>query len=167
MVRLTANANNLGPIDVLHLGLRHLERGCTLRQSLRARSLVIISCLAISACSTVGGQQGSPEDLVRQRAQGRWSALIAGDWDKAYVLMAPSYRAVINLNRFRGQFGSGALWQKAEIGTISCETDNCTVQVKVTFRPAMARASSVPALETGFDETWVREDGQWWKFDKL
>jgi len=125
--------------------------------------LLLIAALA-SGCATLG--TSPPEESVRQRAQARWAALIAGDWDKAYSFMAPSYRSLVEQKRFASQFGGGVVWESVEIAAVSCKDDQCTARVKIVFRPVLAARSREPA-STYFDETWVREDGQWWMFQKI
>jgi hypothetical protein len=107
-----------------------------------------------------------PEEVVRDRAQARWNALIAGEWDKAYSYMTPSYRAVVEQKRYPSRFSGSVSWLAAEVVRVDCAEQSCTVRMKVTFRPVLGgRPGS--AASTGFDETWVFEDGQWWMFEKL
>jgi hypothetical protein len=127
--------------------------------------LVLLLAVLVASCAT--GSAGSPEATVRQRAQARWAALIAGEWNDAYAYMVPSYRALIPRNRFVNQFGGGGAWLDAEVVDVSCkEEDKCSVRMKVSFRPVLGGRSREP-VTTHFDETWVREDGQWWMFQKI
>ena len=107
-----------------------------------------------------------PEDVVRQRAQARWDALIAGEWPKAYRYMAPSYRALVEEKRYVNQFGGGVGWVSANVVNVFCEPERCTVTMRVSYRVALAGRSAPPA-ETYFEETWVREDSQWWMYQAL
>ncbi len=110
---------------------------------------------------------GPPEDVVKARAQARWEALVAGQWDKAYEYMAPSYRALVERKRFANQFGGGAAWQGAEVIKVTCEQPvSCTARIKILYRSLLDVRGGEP-MSTHFDETWIREDGQWWLFQKL
>lgn len=102
-----------------------------------------------------------PEELVRQRAQARWDALIAGEWGKAYRYMSPSYRALVEEKRFASQFGAGAAIVGSEVVRVNCQEERCVARIKARFRPVLGGRTG-ETLETHFDETWIREDGQWW-----
>ena len=129
-----------------------------------ARVWALLAVLAVAGCAALSPK--TPEEVVRTRAQERWNALLAGEWARAYALMAPSYRAVVEEKRFAGQFGGGVSWVAAEVVSVACEKDRCTVQMKVTFRPVSgARRGST--LSSHFDETWIREEEQWWMFQKI
>jgi len=117
-------------------------------------------------CATSPAIAPNAEDVVRDRAQQRWAALIEGNWERAYNLMSPGYRAVVPLKRFSSQFGGGVAWQRAEVVGVKCETERCGVQLKVEARVAMG-ARRAESIATGVDEVWVLEDGQWWKFEKI
>lgn len=119
---------------------------------------LIVGCAALSPVS--------PEEAVRERAQARWNALIAGEWSKAYRYMAPSYRALVEEKRYANQFGSGAAWVGAEVVKVACSDDRCAATLKVRFRP-MIGGRPGEVIDTHLDETWIREDGQWWMFQKL
>ena len=120
--------------------------------------LVLAGCAALSPAP--------PEELVRQRAQARWAALIDGDWSKAYQYMAPSYRAVVEQKRYANQFGGGATWLAAEVVNVTCAEDRCTVRMKVTYQPVIGMRGGEPS-STHFNETWIREEGQWWMFQRV
>lgn len=126
------------------------------------RIAVLVAAAALAGCASFGPR--TAEEIVSDRAQQRWTALLAGQWDRAYALMAPSYRAVVAPNRFGSQFTGGVAWRSAEVVSASCEAERCTVRIKIVFHaPPMA------AGETGtthFNETWVLEDGQWWMYQK-
>jgi len=124
---------------------------------------LLILPLIFSACAVFGPK--TPEEAVRQRAQARWDALLAGQWSKAYSYMAPSYRALIPENRYSNQFGGGAAWVGAEVTKVTCADDRCTVRMKVDYR-LIAGGRSGEVADTYFDETWIREEGQWWMFQK-
>ena len=134
-----------------------------LRQSFGRFVWLLFAAALAAGCASVSPDQ--PEEVVRQRAQARWNALMEGDWAQAYRYMAPSYRALVEQKRYANQFGGGAAWMAAEPVKVACAEDRCTVEMKVTFRPVIGARTSAPAT-THFDETWIREDGQWWMFQK-
>jgi len=130
---------------------------------LRRSVCYLLGAIALAGCAALSPK---PEDAVRQRAQARWDALLAGEWGKAYRYMAPSYRALVEEKRYVNQFGGGAGWVSAEVVNVTCEEDRCTVRMQVAFRPVLgARVGNVAT--TSFDETWIREEGQWWMYQRL
>ncbi len=92
--------------------------------------------------------------------------MIEGNFERAYGLMSPGYRAVVPLQRFASQFGSGVRWQRAQVVSVRCETERCDVVVKIDAQAPM-RGHGMMTFSTGYDEIWVREDGQWWKYEKI
>jgi hypothetical protein len=118
---------------------------------------------AILGCATGAGK---PDDVVRQRADQVWKALIASDFEKSYEYMPPSYRAVTPLQRYKNGFGGAIKWVGAEVVSVKCDTeDKCIAHMKVEARTVLRGfRKDMPPLVNYFDETWVREDGQWWLF---
>ena len=129
----------------------------------RLLSLLLVP-IVLAGCATLSPLK--PEEAVRQRAQARWDALIAADWSKAYRYMAPSYRALVEEKRYANQFGGGAGWVAAEVVNVTCGEDRCAARMKVTARPILGARSGEP-VSTHFNETWIREEGEWWLFEKL
>jgi hypothetical protein len=120
-----------------------------------------LAALVLAGCATLAG--GPPEKVVRERAQERWAALIAGDFPKAYRLMPPSYRASTPVERFVGSFQGGVKWVKADVVWVKCETDDkCIARMNVDSLVAFNRGTT--PLNNAWDETWIREDGGWWLF---
>lgn len=143
-------------------------------RSLRSLKLVrpVSIALAVLAASVLASCQSlmQPQDaaaVVKQRAEARWTALMAGDFRKAYTFMAPSFRAVVDADRFSKQFGGGGVsWEKAQVVDVKCSDDQCKTVLKISYRPLLGGRKGDPFF-THFDETWIREDGQWWMFQKV
>ena len=126
---------------------------------------LIAGVLGLSACAT---KPTTPEDQVRERAQARWNALVASDFAKAYTYAPPSFRAVSGPQEYRSRFGPAAAWKSAWVHDVSCEPERCTVSVRVTLNVRVPQfATKLPSIETYTQETWVREDGQWWHFEQI
>ena len=56
-------------------------------------ALLATATLALAACA--GLQPKTPEDVVRERSEARWDALIKRDFDKAWEYTQPAYRALV------------------------------------------------------------------------
>jgi hypothetical protein len=130
-----------------------------------SRGLVLSACLALAACASVSTV--SPQDQVRQRAKEHWQALVAGEFNRAYTYIIPSYRAVVSADRYRGHFGTAVSWLGNEVLDVNCpETDRCVARSRIDFRPTLSRRMNLK-FDTYVDETWLFQDGQWWLFMDL
>lgn len=120
-----------------------------------------LTVLLLGACSSVPTQK--PEEVVRQRAEQRWAYLIKGasQWPKAYELVEPSYRAVNDFDSWALNFANKVRWKSAEVLSVKCEAEKCTVKLLVTvYLPLSRRANDT--ISTSVDETWLLAQGQWY-----
>ena len=131
---------------------------------LAALATATLAASLLAGCAAFGA--ATPEHAVQERSAERWKALIAGDFNKAYGYMAPSYRAVTSLERYSSSIGGVATWVGAEVIRVECATEKCTARVNIEAKPA-ATMHFKANITTGVDETWLLEDGQWWLFQKL
>lgn len=91
--------------------------------------------------------------------------MIAGDWEKAYGYTSPSYRAAVDLYRFRVKYDAFIKFRKAEVSDLDCaEQTVCKVKMKVTFTPPQDKPW--PDITTVSEERWVAEDGNWWRYEE-
>ena len=130
--------------------------------TLTATRTAIAATLAtalLAGCASLA--PATPEAAVQERATARWQALIKGDYERAYKLSTPSYRAKSNLARYRGQFGSAVSWEGISVPSVKCEVEKCVATVLIKAKP-VSRARQIGTLETAVEEVWVQEDGQWW-----
>lgn len=130
----------------------------------RARFLRLFAVTAagavLAACAAFAPK--SPEDLVRERAQARWDALLAGDFERAYGFLSPASRGVVSLPQFRASIGAAASWKSAKVHGVACEqAERCKVTMLITYSPLLPR-SRVGNIETSIDEIWLLDQGQWW-----
>jgi uncharacterized protein YchJ len=117
--------------------------------------------VVMAACATV--PEAPAEELVAQRAQMRWDALVAGKVDVAYDYLSPGSKAKLNLSDYKARTGKG-LWQGAKVLRADCGADVCDVHVMVDFR--IRRPGVNVVAETAVQETWVKEGGVWWYVHK-
>ena len=78
--------------------------------------LLAAGVLALAGCA--GLQPQTTEQLVQQRAQQRWDALLAGDFAKAWTYTPASYRARVKQDDYRDQFGRGGRWTAATVKSV-------------------------------------------------
>ncbi len=126
-------------------------------------ALVAAAAMAVTGCATM---MASPEKAVQQRAGEYWQARVSGDYAKAYALSTPAYRKLHTLEQFRMQFGAGAALQGADVVNVTCEPEKCTARIKISAAPALA-GMNLGTIATHLSETWLLEDGQWWRYQDL
>ena len=119
----------------------------------------------LTACATSPGSDG---DTIDKRAQDRWDALLAGDYETAYSFYSPGFRSttpMIDLAiRIRSQ---RVKWVSAEYKDHSCDESVCTVNVLVGFKVAKpVRGMKEWENSTLVHEQWIKTEGQWWYLPK-
>ncbi len=123
-----------------------------------------LAVLAIGGCASL---QEAPQETVRKLASQRWQYVIEGKFDKAYEMTVPSFRKLKTKENFTiGMMATSVKWQSAEVIKVNCETQTCKVTVKTASQIMMPTRYKGP-LVSGLDETWIFEDGQWWKAETL
>lgn len=123
-----------------------------------------VAASLLQACASVGGNPQSPEEIVKQRAEVRWQALLARDWETAYTFSTPAYRSAIDLAGFKARQGSVVSWTSAKVVKVSCQESLCEATIKVGFK---AVQRGYPDMDTEFPERWVLEDDRWWVHQKM
>jgi len=125
-----------------------------------AAGLTLLLAL-LSACATVAPTQ---DEIIAQRAQARWDALLARDYAKAYSYYSPGFRAEATATDLEIKVRMQRVkWEDAKYQGHRCEADICTVNVKLYYQVAQP----VPGVSSwaGFDQTqeqWVKIGGEWW-----
>ena len=128
------------------------------------RCVPVLAALSLAACATVGT---APQDQVRQRANERWKALVAGEFSKAYNYSTAGYRAVVKPDDYRGRIGSAVKWVDADVVNVKCEDKTkCTATVRIEYKPILG-GSVDGNFDTHVDEVWLYEEGNWSIFQAL
>ena len=122
----------------------------------------VVAATALVACAGMGTST-TPEAQVQQRATERWKALLAADFTKAYSYSASGFKAVVKPESFPARMQSSVKWLEAEVTSVTCpEAIKCEVKVRLDYQPLLGR--SVGPVSTYIDETWLKENEQWWVF---
>jgi predicted small secreted protein len=132
----------------------------SLTRTFRQCVIVLLLATLMSACATTK----SPETDIRQRAQARWDALLAGDYDTAYQYYSPGYRSSTSRVDFEISTRLRAVrWTSVEVLESSCEADVCTVSTHAGYT-VVGALPGVPEWKSKkkLTERWVRTRGQWW-----
>lgn len=136
------------------------------RRYLLAALSGLLAAHGLAGCAIPGATQRPAEEIVLERAQGRWNALLASNWAAAYRYATPAYRAVVSEQTYGNQFRGPVQWSSATAKSAKCEEKRCIVFVNVTFR-LLAPGHLGQRGQTDIEETWVLEDGSWFKYEAL
>jgi len=133
----------------------------TLVSSFKTRRWALTACavsaLLLAGCASL--QPQTPEQIVEARANQRWQYLIEGDIQKAYDMLTDSYRRVTPYERYRTRLANGG-WIKAKAISVNCADEVCAVRISLEAKPPLG-AKYGGNINTGLDESWVLEEGQW------
>jgi hypothetical protein len=130
----------------------------------KLNSLAAIIVMVGSGCSLL--EPVAPEKLVERRALQYWNARIEGRLDKAYLFTAPSYRAVHNLDLYKSRFGGATGVKSVDPVRVTCEPMRCTVSLKLSSNLKLPMVD-LSDLVSYYEETWLLEDGVWWRYEEL
>ena len=137
----------------------------------RGSRRILLAAVLTAAAIAIGGcaafKPKTPEQTVTERAQDRWDAMRADKFAKSYELTAPSYRAVKDEKTYRAGYGPSALWVNSRVSAVKCPSaDLCKVMVEVGLKNTTPIRSPA-VLTTNIEESWVREDGNWYYLPAL
>jgi uncharacterized protein YceK len=128
--------------------------------------LWVLAALFAGGCASIGAGTRTAEEVVLERAQARLDALRERNWAVAYPFLTPAYRAIVPQQRYASQFQGPIQWEAAKAKGAKCEEKRCLVDVEISFRLLLPRHSD-RVTSTNFEEIWVLEDGQWFKFEPI
>lgn len=135
-------------------------------QTIVSTALLGIAAALTGCASGVGSTAADKEQIVERRAQERLNHLKDKSYTQAYAYLAPSYRAVVSAENYGNRFSSGATWADVVVKGVKCETEErCTVNVDLKVL-VLARGFGGKPIAANLVETWLKEDGQWWFYQK-
>ena len=109
---------------------------------------------ALVACAAVNVRP--PEQVVRDRAQARWNALVQGDTKVAYEHFSPGTRSTMTLADFVASIRVG-FWKAVTVDKVECNSpDRCEVFATIEYEHQGTR------VKTPNREVWIREGSNWW-----
>ena len=124
------------------------------------RVLIVVVLVLSAGCAnespSAGAKGQSAEQLVTIRAQARWDALRAAQYDKAYAFISPTTRQTLPAEVYRGRI-SGASWLGAQVVKVVCEPEICDVSIKLEYY-VLPNLKDTQVVE----EKWISDSGNWW-----
>lgn len=147
------------------------QKNCTLLIAAALATGLLAGCAGtpksgVTAETLPAIQNASAEEVVGTRAQQRVDLLVASQFDKAYNYLLPSYRALNSAESYRTFFGGGAKWVAPKVSKVECTSqERCNVTVDLGVLVVAPGFGTKPIASTMF-ETWLKEDGQWWYYQR-
>jgi len=127
-------------------------------------SLLAAAAIGLAGCAALTPK--TPEQVVQERAEQRWAAMIKGDFDTAWTYTQPGYRAVVKQRDYGKGLGAGGRWKGVQIHEVTCEAERCKVRLRLTSE-VLTPPFKGQELNGYIDEVWVRDEGQWWFYQSL
>lgn len=144
------------------------------RSLIRGTRIAGVANLALAVSFAAGCATSVPEDsdawrnaqqqVLQQRAETRWNALIKGDYEAAYEFLSPAQRSVVSLQQYKRSTGGVVQWLVAKVDDIRYDLPTvAAVSVAVTYRfvPPGSGGKAVESVRQ-MQEKWLYKDGGWW-----
>lgn len=124
--------------------------------------LLSLILLIISGCALF--VEDNPEEIVGQRVNERWDALIEGRLEKAYSFETPEYRELYTFMDYRKTIRGVGSWQKVEIDDVECSDNKCIANIVIYVNTNVGMGFGVVKSNTRAKENWIRQStsGQWY-----
>jgi hypothetical protein len=111
-----------------------------------------------SGCATLDSRP--PTEIVKERSQARWNALVAGDTKAAYQFFTPTTRSTLKYQDYADNINKG-FWKSVTVDNVACESATvCTATASVTYNHKLGRNTSP------VQETWIKDGANWWYAQK-
>ena len=134
---------------------------CLQRFSRWCKPAMGVLALFLSACAATTSSM--PEN-IEDRAQSRWDALLASDYERAYTYLTPGYRSSQSAVDYQVAFRLRKVgYEAAAYLDHECAAEACTVRMVMDYTLiAPLRGVMEWKGKATIEEKWVRIDGQWW-----
>ena len=116
----------------------------------------------VSGCASF--VEHGPEEIVRQRVNERWDALIEGRLETAYTYETPEYRELYSLVDFSKTISGVGSWRKIEIDDIECVDEICVADIVIYATIHLGMGFEVVESDARAKENWIQHStsGQWY-----
>lgn len=139
------------------------------RRSFVVAGLAFAMLSALPGCATLEPEESekwreSQRPVLKARAEARWGALIKGDIESAYMYTTPEYRAVVNLQQYKGKYGRVVDWRGARVVDIGYDVPTvASVSVEVTYRVDLpGTGGELIETKKAISEKWIYKNREWW-----
>lgn len=130
-----------------------------------AAAAAAAALLLLAACQQPAEERSAGE-IVQERAQARWDALVNEEFAAAWEYYTPGFRQMSPQDAFAADMSARPVqWNAATVVSAQCQEaeSKCTVLTEVTYQPG-GGAEELRNVEITRDleEQWILMDGQWW-----
>ena len=124
--------------------------------------LLSLILFIVSGCASF--VERNQEEIVRQRVNERWAALIEGRLETAYDFETPEYRELYSFADFRKKIHGVGSWQKIEIEDVGCESNKCVASIVIYVKLHLGMGFGVVESDARAKENWMQHstEGQWY-----
>ncbi|WP_428355692.1 hypothetical protein [Methyloprofundus sp.] len=124
--------------------------------------LLTLILLIVSGCASFVAH--NPEEIVRQRVNERWDALIEGRLETAYTFETPEYRELYSFSDYRNTVHGVGSWRKIEIEDIDCVEDKCVASIVIYATIKLGMGFEAVESDARAKENWIHHStsGQWY-----
>jgi hypothetical protein len=134
------------------------------KHKLTTKAAAIVGALLFTLMTGCAAVAPNSDDIIAERAQARWDAVLAKDYAIAYAYYSPGFRSKVSVTDLEIKLRLQRVkWTSAKYRDHTCTEDVCTVRVDIGYQVG----APVPGVDVwnGFDlveEQWVKTDGEWW-----
>jgi hypothetical protein len=115
---------------------------------------VLVSLVVAAGCATLDSRPAT--EVVKERAEARAKAFVAGDVRAAYGYFTPTTRKSLKYEDYASSVRTG-FWKAVTVDRVLCEKPEvCTVHLTVEYVHKGAR------IKSPIQETWIQEGKDWW-----
>ena len=123
-------------------------------RALKAAWAAVAISVVAAGCATLDSRP--PQEIVKERAQERAAAVVAGDTKQVYSFFTPTVRNTLKYEDYASNVRVG-FWKAATVDKVVCpKEDVCDVSLSIEYIFRGMR------IKTPVGETWIREGREWW-----
>jgi hypothetical protein len=127
-------------------------------RSMKSGVVFAVAVAVLGGCAMLDARP--PEEVVKERAQQRWDAMVKSDFKAAYQYLSPGSRAVSTPEAYAASLKTG-FWKGAAVDRVVCDRpDVCEAMMAIEYEFRGSR------IKTPLKETWIKEGSNWWFVQK-
>jgi hypothetical protein len=121
-----------------------------------ARAFWLVIVVAVAGCASNPLASRSIQEIVKEKAQAKWDAMVKSDFARAYEFMSPAGKSVTTAAAYANSLKPG-FWVGAKVYEVTCPSaELCDVEMLIDYTYAGRKMS------TTLREKWVKQDSDWW-----
>lgn len=135
-----------------------------MKNACRVSGIVLLTIAVLPVLMSCSAEQQSPSEIVAERAQARWDALVEREFGEAWEHYTPGFRSTYPREEFNYDMKRRPIrWLEAEVVTVECADERCAARVSVKYdAPGAPSTQQGMQLRREVEEEWLNVDGDWW-----